>query len=57
MNVLGEVLHEEGHRLVSVLLGYELVVVEHHYNLIGQLGELVYERGKRCSDEVLPHGA
>src|SRR5215208_4480280 len=54
VNVLGEVLHEEGHRLMRVFLGYELVVIEHQHDLIGQLGELVYERGKRHSDEVLP---
>ena len=29
VGVLGEVLHEEGYRLVRVLLGYELVVIEH----------------------------
>ena len=57
VDVLGEMLHEEGHRLVRVLLGYELVVIEHHDDPMGQLGELVYERGKRCSDEPLPHGA
>ena len=57
VDVLGEVLHEEGHRLMRVLLGYELVVIEHQYNLIGQLGELVYERGERESGEPLPHGA
>src|SRR5215203_764490 len=56
VNVLGEVLHEEGHRPMRVFLGYELVVIEHHYNLIGQLDELVYERGKRGSHEPLPHG-
>src|SRR5215204_453617 len=54
VNVLGEVLHEEGHRLMRVFLGYELVVIEHQHDLMGQLGELVYERGKRHSDEVLP---
>ena len=42
---------------MRALLGYELVVVEHHYNLIGQLGDLVYERGERDFDEPLPHGA
>src|SRR5215208_1746295 len=35
VDVLGEMVHEEGHRLVSVLLGYELVVVEHHCHLVG----------------------
>src|SRR5215207_714566 len=57
VSVLGEVVHEEGHRFMNVLLGYELVVIEHQYNLVGQLGELVYERGKRDSDESLPRSA
>src|SRR5215203_3210031 len=56
VNVLGEVLHEEGNRLMRVFLGYELVVVEHQHDLMGQLDELVYERGKRGSHEPLPHG-
>ena len=42
---------------MRVLLGYELVVIKHQYNLMGQLGELVYEHGKRCLDEPLSHGA
>src|SRR5215218_3383734 len=56
VDILGEVVHEEGHRFMSVLLGHELVVIEHQYDSLGQLGELVYERGKRYSDEPLPHG-
>src|SRR5215208_678314 len=56
VNVLGEVLHKKGHRFMRVHLGYGLVVIEHQYNLIGQLDELVYERGKRGSHEPLPHG-
>ena len=42
---------------MRVLPGYELVVIEHQYNLMGQLGDLVYERGKRYSDEPLSHSA
>ena len=57
VDVLGEVIHEEGNRLMRVLLGYELVVIEHQYDLIRQLGELVYEGGQRYSDEPLPHSA
>ena len=57
VDVLGEVLHEEGNRLVGVLLGYELVVVEHQYNPMGQLGELVYEHGERRLVEPAPTGA
>src|SRR5215211_4545599 len=56
VDVLGEVLQEEGHRVMRALLGHELVVIEHQYDSLGQLGELVYERGKRNSDEPLPHG-
>src|SRR5829696_638330 len=41
---------------MRVLLGHELVVIEHQYNLIRQLGELVYEPRKRYSDEPLSHG-
>jgi hypothetical protein len=39
------------------MLGYELVIVEHQYHSLGQLGELVYEHGKRYLDEPLPYGA
>ncbi len=37
--------------------GYEMVVVEHEHDTLGQLGDLVYERGKGYSDQLLPHGA
>ena len=57
MEVLGEVLNEEGNRLVDLPRAYGLVVIEHQYNRMGQLGDLVYERGKRCLDETLSHGA
>src|SRR5215217_7587777 len=42
---------------MRVLLGHELVVIEHQYDSLGHLGELVYERGERRLDEPLPHGA
>src|SRR5215218_382524 len=57
VRVLGEVLQEEGHRLAGYFFGHELVVVEDQQDPMGQLGDLVYERGKRCSDEPRPHGA
>jgi hypothetical protein len=57
VDVLGDVVREEGHRVMRVLPGYELVVIEHQDDPMWQLGELVYERGKRDSDEPLPHGA
>src|SRR5215208_1473663 len=57
VDILGEVLQEEGHRLMSGLLGYELVVIEHQYNPTRQLGELIYERGKRDPNEPLSHSA
>src|SRR5215207_4959387 len=56
VDVLGEVLPEEGHRLVRVVLSYELVVIENQYHPTGQLGEPVYEHGKRYLDELLPYG-
>src|SRR5215204_5309996 len=49
-------LHKEGHRLVTVVLGYELVVIEHEYYPMGQLGELVYEHGKRALVEPVSLG-
>src|SRR5215211_5043246 len=57
VDVLREVLQEEGHRVMRALLGHELVVIEHQDDRIGQLGDLVYERGERRFDEPLPHGA
>src|SRR5215213_5787478 len=57
VEVLGEVLNEEGHRLMDLPRAYGLVVIEHQYNRMGQLGDLVYERGKRCLDVTLSHGA
>ena len=42
---------------MGVSLGYELVVIEHQDDPMGQLGDLVNERGKRYSDKPLPHGA
>src|SRR5215212_324278 len=57
VDVLGEVLQEEGHRVMRALLGHELIVIEHQDDLIGQLRDLVYERGERRFDEPLPHGA
>src|SRR5215208_247596 len=42
---------------IGFLLGHELVVIEHQYDSLGHLGELVYERGERRLDEPLPHGA
>src|SRR5215216_2956783 len=56
VDVLREVLQEEGHRVMRALLGHELVVIEHQDDRIGQLGDLVYERGERRFDEPLPHG-
>src|SRR5215218_340055 len=57
VDVLGKMLHEEGHRLVGVLFGNELVVIEHQYDPMGQLGDLVYEHGERYPGEPLPRGA
>ena len=57
MDIHGKVIDEEGHRHVGVLPGYELVVIEHQDDPMGQLGDLVYERGKRCFDEHLSRGA
>src|SRR5215216_6880831 len=57
MNVCGDVLYKEGHRLVACGLGYELVVSEHHHHPMGQVGKLVYEHGKRYPDESTPRGA
>ena len=51
VDVLWEVLHEEGHRPVGLARAHVLVVVEDHDNPTGQLGEPVYERGKRRFDE------
>src|SRR5215213_11762713 len=42
---------------MRVLLGYELVVIEHQHNPMGQLGYLVDQRGKGCFEEPLAHGA
>src|SRR5215216_7297995 len=39
VDVLGKVLHEEGHRVVTDILGYELVIVEHQYHSLRRLGE------------------
>src|SRR5215208_5933938 len=49
--------HEEGNRSMAVVCGYELVVVEHQYNLTGQLGEPIYYQGKRDLDEPPPSDA
>jgi len=57
MDVLGEVLHEEAHRFVTAVLGYQLVVIKHQYHPMGYLSELVYEHGKHCLDEPLPRSA
>src|SRR5215212_7942421 len=42
---------------MRVLPSYELVVIEHHYGSLGQLGERVYERGQYHLDDPLPTGA
>ena len=49
VDVLGEVIHEVGHRLVRFPRGDVLIVIEHHNDPLGQLGELVYERGSIVS--------
>ena len=42
---------------MRVLLGHELVVIEHQYDSLGHLGERVYERGQYRLDDPLPTGA
>src|SRR5215218_6681629 len=57
VDVLGEVLEYVGYRLVTAVLGYELVIIEYNYQLMGQLGEIVYELGKRYLGERLTYVA
>src|SRR3712207_5659718 len=57
VDVLGEVLEHVGYRLVTAVPGYALVIVEHNYQLMGQLGEIVYELGKRYLGERLTYAA
>jgi hypothetical protein len=56
VDVVGEVLYEEGYRRESVVLDYELVVIEHHYHPLGPLSQLVYEHGKCYLAEPLTRG-
>src|SRR5215218_6596133 len=56
VDVVGEVLYEEGYRRESIVLDYELVVIEHHYHPLRPLGQLVYEDGKRYLAEPLTRG-
>src|SRR5918995_5350133 len=57
VDVLGEVLEYVGYRFVTAVLGYELVIIEHNYQLMGQPGEIVYKHGKRCLGERLTYAA
>src|SRR3712207_4743021 len=57
VDILREVLEHVGYRLVTAVLGYGLVIIEHNYQLIGQLGEVVYEFGKRYLGERLTYAA
>jgi hypothetical protein len=57
VDVLGEVLEQIGYRFVTAILGYAVVIIEHNYQLIGQLGEIVYKRGKRYLGERLTYAA
>src|SRR3712207_5689409 len=57
VDVLGEVLEHVGYRFVTAVLGYELVIIEHNYHLMGQLGEIVYELGKHYFGERLTYAA
>src|SRR5215208_715591 len=50
-------LNEEDHRSMAVVFGYGLVVIEHQHDLIGQLGEPIYQHWKRCLDEPPPSDA
>ena len=42
---------------MTAALGYELVIIEHDYHPMGQLGELVYEGGKRYLGEIPTYAA
>ena len=42
---------------MTAVLGYELVIIEHDYHPMGQLGELVYEGGKRYLGEIPTYAA
>src|SRR5215212_2723198 len=47
-------LHEEGHRSMAVVFGYELVVIEHQHHLTGQLGEPIISMGSDVSMSLRP---
>src|SRR5215212_1931951 len=57
MDRLGKVLYEESHQLVTFAFLYTMVVIEHQRDPLRELGQPVYECGKRRFDKLRPNGA